>query len=247
MRAWILSLIWRTTLTMLTSVCELSLTALIIVYKQMYFSLGFRHSLKENYLHLERIHKMTVAHIMHIQDNNFYCFKMRLQPREGTQLWVTRHVPSKRPYFFFSRSLSPKDPHFYQRPPIFNKLHGHRKTLTHLCQSKTPHFCIISQTSDNFRQKIWFFENFDKYWRNGEKFLAILALNMLKAPIISDAFHWKTPYFCTLCHGKTPFLTQFITERPLHLRCLVALVRHFHMWVPPPSPPPPLGLQRRLQ
>ena len=43
----------------------------------------------------------------------------------------------------------------------------------------------------------------------------------------------KKPYFCVLCHWKTPFLTQFVTERPLHLRCLVALVRHFHMWVPP--------------
>ena len=46
-----------------------------------------------------------------------------------------------------------------------------------------------------------YFSKILTFWRNVEKFLAILAL---KAPIF-DAFHWKTPYFCALCHSKTPF------------------------------------------
>ena len=41
----------------------------------------------------------------------------------GTQLWVTRHVPPKRPYFF-SLAFTERPPFlptFTQRPPIFNK------------------------------------------------------------------------------------------------------------------------------
>ena len=82
----------------------------------------------------------------------------------GTQLWVTRHVPPKRPYFF---SLA-----FTERPPFL----------------------------PTFTQWPPIFRTFRHFWRNVEKFLAILAL---KAPMF-DAFHYKTPYFCALCHSKTP-------------------------------------------
>ena len=80
----------------------------------------------------------------------------------GTQLWVMRHVPPKRPYFF--RSLSPKDPHFYQlspndplffenvekflailalKAPIFEAFHRKTPYFCALCHSKTPFFDAI--------------------------------------------------------------------------------------------------------
>ena len=111
----------------------------------------------------------------------------------GTQLWVTRHVPPKRPYFF---SLA-----FTERPPFL----------------------------PTFTQWPPIFQKFRHFWRNVEKFLAILAL---KAPIFY-AFTERPPIYVRFVTQRPPFLTQFVTERPLHLRCLVALIRHFHMWVPP--------------
>ena len=84
----------------------------------------------------------------------------------GTQLWVTRHIPPKRPYFFFSLA-------FTERPPFLPTFTQWLLFLTNSlspkdpdtsCHSKTPHISHFnSQTSDNFRQKIRFFENFNKF------------------------------------------------------------------------------------
>ena len=97
---------------------------------------------------------------------------------EGTQLWVTRHVPPKR-RCFFSLALTERPPFlptFTQWPPIFRK--------------------------------------FRHFWRNVEKFLAILTL---KAPIFwcislkDPLFLWalslkdgRVPFFDIICHRKTP-------------------------------------------
>ena len=62
-------------------------------------------------------------------------------------------------------------------------------------------FAFNSQTSDNFQQKIGFFENLEKFDEMLRNFWPFWPG---KAPIL-DAFHWKTPYFCALCHWKTPF------------------------------------------
>ena len=140
----------------------------------------------------------------------------------GTQLWVTHHVPPKRPYFF---SLAfTQDLHFYQLSPndplyiLTNSLSP--KWPWHIFVTQRPLiFAFNSQTSDNFRQKIGLFDNFDKFDEMLRSFWPFWPWK----PLLFDAFRWKTPYFCALCHWKTPFLTQFVTERSLHQRCLVAL------------------------
>ena len=92
-----------------------------------------------------------------------------------------------------------------------------------------PLFPFNSQTSDNFEGKKWIFQKFRRIWRNVKKFLVILALNTHIFWCIS----LKDLLFCTLCHWKTPFFDAICHQKTLHLRCLMALVRHFHMWVPP--------------
>ena len=81
-----------------------------------------------------------------------------IAPGGGTQLWVTRHVPPKRPYFF--RSFSPKDPHFYRLSPNdplffenfdemlrnfwpFDAFHWKTQYFCALCHWKTPFFDAI--------------------------------------------------------------------------------------------------------
>ena len=89
-----------------------------------------------------------------------------------------------------------------------------------------PLFPFNSQTSDNFEKKKWIFRKFRQNWRNVKKFLVILALKIFWCISLKDLF-------CTLCHWKTPFFDAICHQKTLHLRCLMALVRHFHMWVPP--------------
>ena len=90
---------------------------------------------------------------------------------------------------------------FHPWPPIFNKRLVTERPWHIFVTQRPLIFAFNSQTSDDFLQKIRFFENFDKFDKYVEKFFAILAL---KAPIF-DAFHWKTPSFCALCHWKTLF------------------------------------------
>ena len=131
----------------------------------------------------------------------------------------------------FFRSLSPKDPHFYQLSPN-NPLVWTNYLVTErpwyiFVTKRTLIFAFNSQTSDNFWQKKWIFRKFRQIWRKFEKLLAILA------PIYFDAFHWKTPYFFRFVTERPPFLRNLSPKDPLHLICLVALVRHFHIWVTP--------------
>ena len=107
-----------------------------------------------------------------------------------------------------------KDPTFFllaftERPPflptftqwhhIFDKLLVTEKPWHIFVTQRPLIFAFNSQISDNFPQKKKKknFRKFWQIWRNVEKFLA------LKAPI----FWWislKDPFFCTLCHQKTP-------------------------------------------
>ena len=122
-------------------------------------------------------------------------------------------MPPKRPYFFFFfRSLSPKDPRpfsptFTQCPPIFNKLLVTERPW-HIFVTQNPSFAQLIVKQVTIFDKIRFFKNFDKVdemvW-NSWPFWPW-------KPLFFDAFHWKTLYFCALFHWKTPFLTQFVTE-----------------------------------
>ena len=143
--------------------------------------------------------------------------------RRGTQLWVTRHVAPKRPYFFLLAFTErpPFLPTFTQCPPVFNKLFVTERPWHIFVTQRPLIFAFNSQTSDNFWLKIGFLEKFDEFEEMLRNYWPIFLRISLKDPL-----------FCALCHWKTPFLTQFVTERSLHLRCLVALIRHFHMWVP---------------
>ena len=109
---------------------------------------------------------------------------------------------------FLTNSLSPKDPD--------TSLSLKDPTFLHL---------IVKQVAI-FGKKIGFFDKCDEM-------LKIFWPFWPWKPLFFDAFHWKTPYFCALCHWKTPFFYAICHWKTLHLRCLVALVRHFHMWVPP--------------
>ena len=97
--------------------------------------------------------------------------------------------PAKRPYFF--RSLSPKDPHFYQLSPndplfLTNSLSPKDPdTSLSLKDPSFSHLIIVKQVTIFGQKKKkkkngFFFENFDKYDEMLRNFLAILAL---KAPI----------------------------------------------------------------
>ena len=125
----------------------------------------------------------------------------RCQNPGGTQLWVTLHVPPKTPYFF-SLAFTERPPFlptFTQWPPIFNKLLVTERPDTSL-SLKDPHFAFNNgQTSDNFWQKIWFFENFMKCWE------------------IFDHFGPESPYFMMHFTERPPIFVHFVTESPLFL------------------------------
>ena len=128
----------------------------------------------------------------------------------GTQLWVTHHVPPKRPYLF-SLAFS-KDPHFYQLSPndpeVFNKLLVTERPW-HIFVTQRPSFShLIVKKVTIFGKKFDFSENFDA---KVEKFLAILALKArifwcisLKDPYFCAFCHWKTSFLDAICHRKTP-------------------------------------------
>ena len=83
----------------------------------------------------------------------------------GAQLWVMLHVPPKRPYFF--RSLSPKDPHFYQlspNDPLFLTNSLSPKDPDTSLSLKDPSFShwIVKQVNSWPKQN-WIFKNFDKF------------------------------------------------------------------------------------
>ena len=90
-----------------------------------------------------------------------------------TQLWVTCHVPPKRPYLFFARfhRKTPFLPTFTQWPPIFNKLLVTERPWHIFVTQRPLIFAFNSQTSDNFPLH-WIFW---QIWRNVEKFLAVFG------------------------------------------------------------------------
>ena len=142
-------------------------------------------------------------------------------------------MPPKSPYFF-SLTLTERPlflPTFTQWPPISNKLLV-TEIPWHIFVTQRPLiFAFSSQTSDNFRQKIWIFR---KISTNLMKCWEIFGHFGPESSYFLMHFTDGPPIFVRFVTERPPFLTQFVTERPLHPRCLVALVRHFHMWVPPP-------------
>ena len=117
--------------------------------------------------------------------------------------------------------LSPKDPQFLI-----------------LVSPKTQHFDYLTQTlishsnwSQSFR---WFIAcgQLDVLYSINLRFVSLLP----KAPRFTT-LSLKDPKIFDLS-PKDPlfFLVAPVIERPLCLRCLVALVRHPGIWVPPPPP-----------
>ena len=145
-------------------------------------------------------------------------------PWGGTQLWVTHHVPPKRPYFFSLAFTErpPFSPTFTQWPLFLTNSLSLKDPDTSL-SLKDPSFShlIVKQVTIFGKKKIGIFENFDKFDEMLRNFWPF--------------WPWK-PLFWMHFTERPPIFVGFVTERPLHLRCLVALVRHFYMWVP--SPPP---------
>ena len=152
------------------------------------------------------------AGVKNLVKRGLWC-RLTVLPGVGTQLWVLRHVPPKRPYFF-SLALTERPPFlptFTQWPPIFNKLLV-TEILWHILVTQRPLiFAFSSQTSGNFWQKNWIFRKFRQIWRTVEKFLAILALKApifwcisLKDPLFLCALSLKDPLFDAICHRKTP-------------------------------------------
>ena len=106
--------------------------------------------------------------------NTCYC-GVYFSPGGGIQLWVTRHVPPERPYFFslaFTErlhffQLSPNDPLFFENFDIFDEM----------------------------------LRNFWPFWP--WKPLIFDAFHG-KTPYFWALCHWKTPFFDAICHRKTP-------------------------------------------
>ena len=138
----------------------------------------------------------------------------------------------KDPTFF--RSVSPKDPHFYQllpNDPLFLNSLSPKDPNTSL-SLKDPSFShlIVKQVTFFRKKKI----DFWKISTNLKKCWEIFSHFGPESPYFLMHFTEKPPMFVRFVTERPLFLTQFVTKRPLHLRCLVALVHHFHMWVPPP-------------
>ena len=97
--------------------------------------------------------------------------------------------------------------------------------LRAMCHQKDPTFFT------RFHRKTPIFTNFHSMTPYFSKILTFLTKCGHFGP--ESPYFWcislKDPLFLCALSLKDPFLTQFVTERPLHLRCLVALVRHFHM------------------
>ena len=127
----------------------------------------------------------------------------------------------------FYRSLSPRDHHFYQlspNDPLFLTNSLSPKDLdTSLVTQRPLIFSFNSQTSDNFWQKIWFFEHFNKFDEMLRNFWPIFWCISLKDPLFCALYHWKTPFLDTICHRKTP------SSEVLGGTCMsLSYVRHFH-------------------
>ena len=126
----------------------------------------------------------------------------------------------------FFRSLSPKDPPFYQlspNDPVFLTNSLSPKDPDTSLSLKDPSFwhLLVKQVTI-FCKKIDFFANFDRFDKMLRNFLAILTL--------------KVPIFWCISLKDPLFWRNLSPKDPYNLRFLVALVRHFHMWVPPPPP-----------
>ena len=108
----------------------------------------------------------------------------------------------KDPTFF--RSLSPKDPHFYQLSPndplFLTKSLSPKDADTSLSHKDPSNFVFNSQTSDNFRQKLDFSTNLRKCWEIFGYFLM--------------HFTERPPIFVHFVTERPPFLTQFVTKNP---------------------------------
>ena len=171
--------------------------------------------------------------LFQMADHNF---NANILPRGHSTLGYVPCATKKTLLFF--HSLSPKDPHFYQlsaNDPL--QTPRHQKTLTHLCHSKTPHFHLYSQTSDNFLQKFDFSKiltHFTKYWEifshfgpEGPMFWCI----SLNDPLFLCALSLKDPSFWHNLSPKDPYIwgawwhsyVTFICECPPGYFILIVL------------------------
>ena len=97
----------------------------------------------------------------------------------GTQFWVTRHVPPKRPYFFFAP--------FHRKTPIFTNF-----------QPMTPYFLTKNWIFRKFRQIVEMLRNFWPFWPCKPLFFDAFHW---ETPYFCALCHWKTPFL-------TQFVTE---------------------------------------
>ena len=115
--------------------------------------------------------------------------------------------------FFFARFHRKTSilPTFTQWPPIFKKLLVTERPWHIFVTQRPLIFAFNCQTSNNFRQKNWFFENFDKFdeiFRNFWPFwpwkpLFFWCISQ-KDPLFLCALSLRDPLFDAICHQKTP-------------------------------------------
>ena len=141
----------------------------------------------------------------------------------------------KDPTFF--RSLSPKDPPFYQlspNDPLFLTNSLSLKDPDTSLSLKDPSFShLIVKQVTIFGKKIEFFEKFWQIWWNVEKFLAILAL---KAPIFW-CIPLKDPLFLCILSLKDPFFWCNLSPKDPYIWGAWWHLYVTFTWVPPPPPP----------
>ena len=99
-------------------------------------------------------------------------------PGGGTQVWVTCHVPPKRPTCipFFAR--------FHRKTPIFTNFHP-----------MTPLFFENFDIFDEMLRNFWPFWSWKPLFFNAFHW---------KTPYFCALCQWKTPFFDVICHRKTP-------------------------------------------
>ena len=146
-----------------------------------------------------------------VQWTGVYRFSL---PGRGTQLWVMRHVPPKRPYFF-SLAFTERPPFLPTSthwPPILNKLLVTERPWHIFVTQRPLIFVFNSQASDNFMQKNRFFENFVKFeemLRNFWPFWPwkpLFFMHFTERPPFLCALSLKDPFFWRNLSPKDPYI-----------------------------------------
>ena len=120
--------------------------------------------------------------------------------------------------------------HFTENPLFLYALYWKTPFFDAMCHRKTPTSEVLGGTRTSLPPGLC-------------PWTPPVALERAPGPhaVRRGVLHWKTRYFCTLCHWKTPFFDAMCHRKTPTSE--VPLVRHFHMWVPPRDPGPPIDIE----